>query len=98
MSDFWFITTSKKLLDGSFKYPGRKRLLSTANSRIKILERTLLNTLKLQFEGYFIWEDISKDEHDSKISKKQNTLNVKVVTRLKKVLSKKKTRNKLYCF
>lgn len=108
MSDSWFITTSKKLLEGSFKYPNRRRLLiekqnkekrplTIANPRIKIIERALLNAIEPQFEGYFIWEDISKDKYDSEISQKQNTSNFKVVTRLKKK-HYKKTHNKPYCF
>ena len=90
ISDSWFITISKKLLEGSFKYTNRRRLLiekqnrekrplTIANPRIKIIERALLNEIEPQFEGYFIWEDISKDEYNSEISNKQNTQNFKVL-------------------
>ena len=101
ISDSWFVTTSKKLLEGSFKYPDRKRLLidkpngdkrplTIANPRIKIIERALLNAIEPQFEGYFIWEDISKDEYDSGLSNKQNISNFKVVSYLKENHYKKK--------
>lgn len=95
ISDSWFIVTNKKLLEGSFKYPDRRRLLvekqngekrplTIANPRIKIIERALLNAIEPQFEGYFIWEDVSKDEYDSGISNKQIKSNFKVFTYSKK--------------
>jgi len=101
ISDSWFVTASNKLLEGSFKYPNRRKLLiakhngekrplTVANPRIKIIERALLNAIEPQFDGYFIWEDVSKDEYDSGISNKQNRLNFKVVTHLKKNYYKKK--------
>jgi len=57
LSDRWFFTTSKKLLEGSFKYPnlrrvlinkpdGRKRPLAVANPRIKIIERAFLKAIE----------------------------------------------------
>ena len=56
ISDSWFILRSKKLLEGSFKYPNRRRVLMekqsegkrpliTVNPRIKIIEKALLNVL-----------------------------------------------------
>lgn len=101
ISNSWFITTSKKLLEGSFKYPNRRRLLVEkqngekrpliiANPRIKIIERALLNAIEPQFEGYFVWDDVSKDKYDSEISNKQNKSTFKVVNHLKKNYYKKK--------
>lgn len=65
ISEAWFIKTSIKLLEGSFKYPNRRRVLidkqnsgerqlSMVNPRIKIIEKALLNALEPQFEGYFL--------------------------------------------
>jgi retron-type reverse transcriptase len=80
ISDVWFIKTSIKLLEGSFKYPNRrrvfidkpdggKRALTIANPRIKIIERALLIALEPQYEGYFLWETIHKKEYLSETSK-----------------------------
>ena len=64
ISKHWFETTSKKLLEGSFKYPPAKRIdilkapgktgtrpLTISPPRIKIIERALLNALEPIFEG-----------------------------------------------
>ena len=80
ISEAWFIKTSIKLLEGSFKYPSRRRVLidkpdggkrplTIANPRIKVIERALLNALEPQFEGYFLWETIYKKEYLSETSK-----------------------------
>jgi retron-type reverse transcriptase len=77
-----------KLLEGSFKYPnkrgllidkpdGEKRPLTIANSRIKVIERALLNALEPQFEGYFLWETITKKEYLSETSKDTYNSNYK---------------------
>lgn len=80
ISEVWFIKTSIKLLEGSFKYPNRRRVLldkpdcgkrplSIVNPRIKIIEKALLNALEPQFEGYFVWESINKKEYLSETFK-----------------------------
>jgi retron-type reverse transcriptase len=84
ISDAWFIKTSMKLLEGSYQYPNKKRVLidkpdggkrplTIANPRIKVIERALLNALEPQFEGYFSWETINREEYLSETSK--NTYN-----------------------
>jgi retron-type reverse transcriptase len=84
ISDAWFIKTSMKLLEGSYQYPNKKRVLidkpgggkrplTIANPRIKVIERALLNALEPQFEGYFSWETINGKEYLSETSK--NTYN-----------------------
>jgi len=88
ISDAWFIKTSEKLLEGSFQYPNRRRILidkpdggkrplTIANPRIKVVEKALLNALEPQFEGYFFWENISEEEYFSKIIKSTNNDNYK---------------------
>jgi hypothetical protein len=100
---------TKNFWKDQFKYPdqrrlliekqnGKKRPLTIANPRIKIIERALLNAIEPQFEGYFVWEDISKDEYDLEISNKQMKSNFKIVTHSKKNYYQKKTRNLLYVF
>ena len=82
ISDQWFITTNKKLLEGSFKYPNRRRVLidkqnggtrplTIANPRIKIIERALLNALEPHFEGLHKWVDISESEYETNMKKKR---------------------------
>nr|YP_009476642.1 hypothetical protein StoMt_p006 [Storeatula sp. CCMP1868]AVM81135.1 hypothetical protein StoMt_p006 [Storeatula sp. CCMP1868] len=74
ISSNWFEVTSKKLLEGSFKYPPAQRIdiskvsgktgvrpLTIAPLRIKIIEKALLNALEPIFEGAFIKEEISAD-------------------------------------
>lgn len=84
INDAWFIKSSMKLLQGSFKYPNRKKLsidkpncgkkpLTITDFRVKIIERALLNVLEPHFEGYFSWEIISKKEYLFEIS--QNIYN-----------------------
>lgn len=66
ISKHWFETTSKKLTDGTFKYPPAKRIdipkapgktgtrpLTISPPRIKIIERALLNALEPIFEGAY---------------------------------------------
>lgn len=77
ISNHWFEATSKKLLDGSFKYPNRRRVfidkpdggerpLTIANPRIKVIERALLNAVEPIFEGLHQWKKISKKEYDQR--------------------------------
>jgi len=77
ISNHWFEATSKKLLDGSFKYSNRRRVLidkpdggerplTIANPRIKVIERALPNPVEPIFEGLYQWEDISKKEYDQR--------------------------------
>ncbi len=76
INDQWFITTNKKLLEGSFKYPNRRRVLidkpdggkrplTIANPRIKIIERALLNALEPHFEGLYEWVEIDEAEYEA---------------------------------
>merc|ERR1711957_618717 len=64
INDAWFVKTNKKLLEGSFQYPIRKKvfidkennektLLTSVNLKIKVIEKALFNALEPQFEGYF---------------------------------------------
>jgi hypothetical protein len=55
----WFTTTSRKLLEGTFKYP-HWRGVTLANPRIKIIERALLNAFEHQFEGFHVWDKIDE--------------------------------------
>ena len=61
-----------------------KKTTNYYSSKNKNYWKALLNAIESQFEGYLVWEDISKNAYDSEISKKQNTENVRVVSRLKK--------------
>jgi len=83
LRDYWFVTTSRKLLKGSFKYPKCKRVMTNKlasgktqfvilNPRIRIIERALLNAVEPLFEGYFQWLEISKEDFDSKSVDLQN--------------------------
>lgn len=77
----WFESTSEALIKGSFKYPNRRRIwipkpgktdkrpLTISNSRIKIIEKALLNSLEPHFEGVWKWSRSSE--------KKINTLKEK---------------------
>ena len=82
ISDQWFITANKKLLEGSFKYPTRRRVLiekpdggtrplTIANPRIKIIERALLNALEPHFEGLHVWVEINESEYKANIKKQE---------------------------
>jgi len=86
ISEAWFISTSRKLLEGSFKYPNRRRVLldkpgggtrplTIANPRVKIIERALLNALEPQYEGLSDWEEITRAEYD--LAKKKDPENYK---------------------
>lgn len=81
ISDAWFITTSQKLLEGSFKYPNRRRVpmdkpdggirpLTMANPRVKVIERALLNAIEPQYEGISDWVEVTKAEFDKKTQKR----------------------------
>lgn len=85
ISDVWFTTTSRKLLEGSFKYPNRRRVLigkadegtrplTIVNSRIKVIERAFLNAMEPQYEGLSEWEEITKSEYN-KIKKNKSLRN-----------------------
>ena len=86
ISDAWFTSTSRKLLEGSFKYPNRRRVLldkpgggtrplTIANPRVKIIERALLSALEPQYEGLSDWEEITRAEYD--LAEKKNPDNNK---------------------
>lgn len=74
ISNAWFTTTSRKLLEGTFKYPNRRRVLikkpggnirflTIINPKIKIIERAFLNALEPQFEGFHVWDKINEKEY-----------------------------------
>jgi retron-type reverse transcriptase len=76
INEFWFENTSQSLINGTFKYPTAKKinipkhntetkLLNIANSRIKIIEKALLNPLEIIFEGAYIWSIISEAEFNN---------------------------------
>lgn len=101
LSESWFVTTNKKLLEGSFKYPTRRRVLidkssggkrplTIANPRIKIIERALLNALEPIFEGYYHWESIPEKEYNLVNSTSLDKLNFRKVKSPNKVLYQKK--------
>lgn len=101
LSEYWFVTTNKKLMEGSFKYPNRrrmlidkssggKRLLTIANPRIKIIERALLNAFEPIFEGYYQWESISKKEYNLGNSTSIDKANFRKIKCLNKILYQKK--------
>ena len=90
ISDAWFTTTSRKLLEGSFKYPNRRRVpidkpgggtrpLTIANPRVKVIERALLNAIEPQYEGLSNWEEITKAEYDKEIKKEPYSTEYKKV-------------------
>jgi retron-type reverse transcriptase len=94
ISNHWFEATSKKLLDGSFKFPNRRRVLidkpdggerplTIANPRIKVIERALLNAVEPIFEGLHQWEKISKKEFDQRKGSKDEK-NFRVIKSKKK--------------
>jgi len=101
MNKFWFVNTSKKLTKSSFKYPNRRRVLldkfngskrplTFANSRIKVIEKALLNVLEPVFEGYFQWKYISKKEYDLESLIFSDKSNYRIIKRLNKILYQKK--------
>ena len=91
LSAFWFNETTKKLLEGSFKYPdkirmsihtihNRKRLASMTNVRVKIIEMAIFNVLEPQFEGYYVWENISEKIYSREVQKNNACSNYKTIT------------------
>jgi retron-type reverse transcriptase len=101
LSDRWFVTTSRKLLESSFIYPDhkwvlinkpndRKKPLIIANSKIKIIERALLNAIEPLFEGYFQWVKISKKDFDSLNAGSQDKINYRIVKISDKLVYQKK--------
>jgi len=101
ISDQWFVSVNKKLLEGSFKYPDRRRVLiekssggkrslTMANPRIKVIERALLNALEPLFEGCSQWEEISKEEYSLKKAASQDKSNYKIYKHSNKILYQKK--------
>ena len=101
VNESWFVATNKKLMEGSFKYPNRRRVhidkpivdqrfLTIANPRIKIIERALLNALEPLFEGYYQWESISKKEYDLGSSTSLDKSNYRKVKRSNRTLYQKK--------
>ena len=90
-SAFWFNQTTKKLLEGSFKYPNRirvsihkfnnrKRLVSMQNIRVKIIEMAILNALEPQFEGYYVWENIPENIYYLEVKKNKVRSNYKMIS------------------
>ena len=101
ISDHWFEAASKKLLDGSFKYPncrrvsidkadGAERPLIIVNPRIKVIERALLNAVEPIFEGLYQWEKVSKKEYDQRKGPKDKK-NFRVIKSKKNTYETKNT-------
>lgn len=93
LSVFWFNETTKKLLEGSFKYPdkirmsihkfnNRKRSVSMTNIRVKIIEMAIFNALEPQFEGYYVWENISEKIYNLEVKKNKVCSNYKTIATL----------------
>lgn len=71
----WFEKSHKALLNGSFKYPRRRRVyipkpasvdtrpISINNPRVKMIERAILNVLEPIFEGTWNWIPILEEEY-----------------------------------
>lgn len=77
IEDSWFDDTSKKLIQGNFKYPNKRRvqipkptnkkgtrLLTISSPRVKIIEKAILNGIEPFFEGSWSWVEIHKDEYE----------------------------------
>lgn len=63
----WFEKNSQMLVSGTFQYPiikkinlirlkrnSRRELLNIINLRVKVIERALLNSLEIIFEGAYV--------------------------------------------
>ena len=71
----WFIETSENLIKGTFIYPLRrrkfipkpgkmeKRPLTIVSPRVKIIERSFLNSLEPIFEGAWSWQEIPESRY-----------------------------------
>jgi hypothetical protein len=75
----------------SNKFEG-ERPLTICNSKVKIIEKALLNVLELQLEGYVSIEEIKESEYIAKdknfikiVNKRNNFVFYKKVTIIKKV-------------
>lgn len=75
INNSFFENISQTLINGTFKYPAARRVnipktdgktgtrsLSITNSRIKIIEKALLNHLEVIFEGSYHWNTILETE------------------------------------
>ena len=77
IDESWFEQTSKKLLQGNYKYPkidlpkpagkvGKRPLaISVAGLRVKIISRALLDVIEPFFEGAWTWEKLPKTEYET---------------------------------
>ena len=78
IDESWFEQTSKKLLQGNYKYPNRRRIyipkpagqegkrpLTIPGPRVKIIERALLNVIEPFFEGAWTWEKVPQTEYET---------------------------------
>ncbi len=79
IDESWFEQTSKKLLQGNYKYPNRpfyrpipkpagkvgKRPLLIPGPGVKIIERALLDIIEPLFEGAWTWEKVPKTEYQT---------------------------------
>jgi NADH-quinone oxidoreductase subunit A len=90
LSAVWFIQANKKLLEGSFKYPdrirmlinnpnSREKLVSIANIVTKIIEIAIFTALEPQFEGYHVWENISKKRYSLEVKRNKVCSNYKMM-------------------
>jgi hypothetical protein len=75
LNSSWFKKNSIMLINGTFRYPMIKRIhfiklkknssiqsLHIINPRVKIIERALLNSLDIIFEGAYTWSTVLKAE------------------------------------
>ena len=82
IEDSLFEQMSKKLIQGNYKYPSKRRVripkpvskegtrpILIANSRVKIIEKAILNGIESFFEGSWSWVEINKDEYEKSKSR-----------------------------
>lgn len=78
IKDLWFENTSKKLIQGNFKYPNKRRIhiskpvgkqgtrpLTISSPGVKIIERAILDGIEPFFEGSWVWVEISLNEYEN---------------------------------
>lgn len=90
INDYWITTTSRKLLEGSFKYPSSRKVLQNkpgnvkspsiiVTLKIRIIEKAILNAIEPLLEGNFRWLEITKKDFDSEKARASDERNYRVV-------------------
>lgn len=105
VNESWFGNTSQALINGRFKYSYARKInmidplnkksftiLNITNSRIKIIEKTLLNHLEFIFEGAYNWNAISEKEFKTA----EINFDAATLKREYKVVVSKKTNKNVY--